>query len=126
MAIFKKDKKTKVLTAKPTVDGVESTPRAVANRGSAFRILARPLLSEKTTRGEARGTYTFAVAMDATKTEISQAVETVYGVRPKHVRTSVVEGKIGRFGRTIGRRASWKKAIITLPAGKTISIHTGV
>jgi ribosomal protein L23 len=33
---------------------------------------------------------------------------------------------MARFGRTVGRRSSWKKAVITLPMGATISIHTGV
>lgn len=125
MGIFAKDKKTKSVTGSKTkakVEVAESATRSPSKHGLSFRVLVRPLLSEKTARAEARGTYTFAVAMDANKTEITQAVEAVYGVRPTQVRTSLVEGKATRSG----RRANWKKAVVTLPAGKTISIHTGV
>lgn len=96
------------------------------SRGAAYRILLRPLLSEKTTRAESKGVYTFSVASGATKPEIMKAVERVYGVKPTQVRTVVVEGKSVRFGRTTGRRRGWKKALVTLPKGSTITIHTGV
>ncbi|OGH64823.1 MAG: 50S ribosomal protein L23 [Candidatus Magasanikbacteria bacterium RIFCSPHIGHO2_01_FULL_41_23] len=89
-------------------------------------VLVHPIVSEKSTRAEAGGVYTFAVTMRATKTQICQAVEVAYKVRPIQIRTSVVEGKATRSARGIGRRVSWKKAIITLPKGKTISIHSGV
>lgn len=89
-------------------------------------VLVKPIVSEKSARAESRGVYSFEVAMDATKTKIMQAVEKEYGVRPVSVRTSVVEGKMARFGRTMGRRSAWKKAVVTLPEGKTISIHSGV
>lgn len=127
MALFKKDKTTKKISA-PEVqtETTESVVRSADNHGSAFRVFVSPILSEKTARSEARGTYTFAVAMNATKTEIARAMETVYGVRPTQIRTSVVEGKKARFGQNNGRRSSWKKAVVTLPKGKTISIHTGV
>ena len=126
MAIFKKEKTTKA--AKPAVETSEvSTSSAKSGKtGAAHRVLVRPLLSEKTARDEKRGTYSFAVAMNATKTEIIRAVEQVYGVRPSSVRTLITEGKTARFGQNTGRRKNWKKAIITLPAGATISIHTGV
>ncbi len=94
--------------------------------GSAYRVLVRPLVSEKAAHAEIKGVYTFVVTKDATKTQVMAAVEQVYGVRPAQVRTVNVEGKEVRFGRTVGRRKDWKKAIVTLPAGQTISIHTGV
>lgn len=120
MAILKKKTKAEAKPAKETTVVKKSGPSA------AYRVLVRPLLSEKSARGEKHGQYTFAVSMDATKTEIIRAVEQVYGVKPSSVRTLVTEGKIARFGRSVGRRKDWKKAIVTLPEGKTISIHTGV
>lgn len=125
MAIFKKTKTTESTKA-VTKTGTAPTAASKGKQGAAHRVLVRPLLSEKTARGEKRGTYAFAVAMDATKTEIIRAVEQVYGVRPSSVRTLITEGKVARFGQNIGRRKDWKKAIVTLPAGSTISIHTGV
>ena len=125
MAIFKKEKTTKA--AKPAKEAITASVSAKSGKtGAAHRVLVRPLLSEKTARDEKRGTYTFAVAMDATKTEIIRAVEQVYGVRPSSVRTLITEGRAARFGQNTGRRKDWKKAIVTLPAGTTISIHTGV
>lgn len=110
----------KTTTTKPT-----STSAAKAT-GTAHRILLRALLSEKTAHAESKGAYTFAVDIDATKPAIMRAVTEVYGVRPVAVRTSITEGKAARFGRFNGRRRDWKKAVVTLPEGKTISIHTGV
>ncbi|HYE60083.1 MAG TPA: 50S ribosomal protein L23 [Candidatus Kapabacteria bacterium] len=90
------------------------------------RVLVRPYVSEKAVTQEARGTYTFVVHADATKLSVKEAVKKMYGVMPEAVRMVNVEGKDARFGRYTGKRHDWKKAIITLPKGKTISIHTGV
>lgn len=95
-------------------------------RGAAYRVLLRPLVSEKSAHAETGGTYTFVVSNKASKIEIKAAIERVYGVRPTKVNTVQVEGKDVRYGRTIGRRKDWKKALVTLPTGKTISIHEGV
>lgn len=88
----------------------------------AHRVLLRPLLTEKSTRLQTRGQYVFAVSPTVSKIEVREAVHVVYGVRPVHVTTRIVRGKVVRFGRTQGRQKTWKKAIVTLPAGKTISI----
>ncbi len=107
---------------------VETTETASGNarRGSAYRVLIQAVVSEKAALAETKGMYTFVVAVKASKEEIKAAVERVYGVRPTKVKTMNVEGKEVRFGRTIGRRKDWKKAIVTLAKGKTISIHEGV
>lgn len=94
--------------------------------GIAYRVLIRPFLSEKATTLESHGTYVFAVDPRATKEEIKRAVYTVYGVMPVRVRTSSMEGKQVRFGRSAGRRSEWKKAMVTLKTGETIQIHEGV
>ena len=88
----------------------------------AHRVLLRPVLTEKSTRLQASGQYVFAVSPTVSKIEVRDAVFAVYGVRPTHVTTRTVAGKAVRFGRTQGKQKGWKKAIVTLPAGKTIDI----
>ena len=61
--------------------------------------------------------YTFKVAVDATKTEVRLAVEEIFGVEVKKVNIMNYDGKLKRMGRTMGRRAAYKKAIVTLTAG---------
>lgn len=102
-----------------------STPHKTVS-GHAYRILLKPLVSEKAALRETAGEYTFVVAQTATKTDIKQAVAAVYGVMPAKVRTVHVEGKDTRSARGIGRRNDFKKAIVQLPKGKTMSIHEGV
>lgn len=119
----------KVAENKPTAS--EPTDGSVApvqreRRGAAYRVLIRPLVSEKAASAERRGAYTFMVASAATKNEVAEAILAVYGVRPVAVNTVQMTGKQLRFGNRLGRRKNWKKAIVILPAGKTISIHEGV
>jgi large subunit ribosomal protein L23 len=54
--------------------------------------------------------------------EIKEAIEKVFKVHVEDVRTMIVRGKEKRMGRFVGKRASWKKAIVTLKAGDTIDI----
>jgi large subunit ribosomal protein L23 len=89
-------------------------------------VLISPVMSEKALKGENMGQYTFYVQLDATKVEVKQAVQKVYGILPVRVRVINTDGKKTRFGQFIGRRTATKKAIVTLPKGKTIAIHEGV
>ena len=111
---------------KGSVAAPTAAPEKHAARGLAYRILLKPLLSEKATHGERHGAYIFMVAKPATKPEIAAAVQAVYGVKPQKVNTVSLEGKEVRFGRRTGRRKGWKKAVVFLPKGKSISIHAGV
>ncbi len=120
--------KKKAVTKKAATEKKAPAPKATTRtpRATAARVLVRPMLSEKTTMQEAQGQYTFVVTADATKPAIKRAVEEVYGVAPTRVNIINVEGKKKRFGRFIGRRSDWKKAIVRMPKGKTIQIHEGV
>ncbi|MCC6731512.1 MAG: 50S ribosomal protein L23 [Chthonomonadales bacterium] len=92
-----------------------------------FQIIERPLLSEKSMDQTAMGKYTFRVAMDANKIEIAQAVSAIFNVNVKKVNTLHVRGKKRRVGRyPEGRTADWKKAIVTLQAGQTITMFEGL
>lgn len=92
----------------------------------ADKILLRPLVTEKAAIAGSHNQYGFIVAKSANKTSIKKAVEDVYGIRPIAVNTVNVSGKEVRFGRSLGRRSDYKKALVTLPQGKTINIHEGV
>ncbi|MFH0921714.1 MAG: 50S ribosomal protein L23 [Fibrobacterota bacterium] len=89
-------------------------------------ILQSPLLTEKNNHFRVlRNVYAFKVHPDANKVEIKKAVEEVFGVKVQGVRTQNVLGKIKRQGKNIGRRSSWKKAIVTLKQGSVIPIFEG-
>ena len=80
-------------------------------------IIKRPVLTEKAYEGIADKRYVFEVAIDATKTEIKQAIETVFaedGVKVESVNTARTMGKIKRQGRYAGRTPEVKKAYVTL------------
>lgn len=93
----------------------------------AHDIIRRPIISERSMEavfdreGNEIKKYTFEVPVTANKIEIKKAVEEVFGVKVAAVNTMRVMGKVKRMGRYEGRRASWKKAIVTLEKGsKTI------
>lgn len=88
----------------------------------AHAILVRPIVTEKSTRGGAQSQYTFEVNTSASKADVRRAVHHLYGVTPVSVNILTMLGKEVRFGRTYGRTMKRKKAIVTLPKGKTIDV----
>ena len=88
--------------------------------------IVRPLITEKTSaRYQERGEYAFQVHPDASKPQIRQAIEELFGVKVTNVWTSNQRGKEKRMGRSIGRRPNWKKAIVTLRQGDSIDVFEG-
>jgi len=93
----------------------------------ARQVVVRPLMTEKSMRlKDERNMITFQVVPDANKVEIRQAVEAIFKVKVRAVRTSTMEGKLKRMGRHQGRRPSWKKAVVTLAPGHKIELVEGV
>ena len=91
------------------------------------QVVVRPLMTEKSMRmKDERNAVTFQVVPDANKVEIRQAVELIFNVKVRAVRTLTVEGKLKRMGRHAGRRPSWKKAVVTLAPGHKIELVEGV
>ena len=89
-------------------------------------VIVRPLITEKTSAAyQDRGEYTFHVHPNATKPQIRQAIEELFGVKVTNVWTASQRGKEKRMGQSIGRRPSWKKAIVKLREGDTIEIFEG-
>jgi large subunit ribosomal protein L23 len=85
-------------------------------------IIRYPSITEKNTQlRTAQNKYVFEVLPKATKPQIKEAVEKLFGVKVLAVNTMVVKGKLKRQGRTSGYRSDWKKAIVKLAAGQTIS-----
>ena len=84
-----------------------------------YTVILRPLITEKgMTVKETQNTLVFEVAEKATKTEVKQAVESLFKVKVVGVRTSIVEGKERRRGKFTGYRPDWKKAYVKLKDGE--------
>jgi large subunit ribosomal protein L23 len=88
-------------------------------------VVVRPVVSEKSYAGIERNTYTFVVRPDANKTEIKQAVQSIWDVRVVSVNTMNRRGKLKRRGFTKGRRPDEKRAVVTLAEGDAIEIFEG-
>ena len=85
-------------------------------------IILRPVVSEKSYGLIDQDTYTFLVARDATKIDVRQAVEAIWGVKVVAVNTLNRKGKTKRTRNVVGRRASSKRAIVRLAAGDKIEL----
>lgn len=120
--VRKKDGEQREKNDQPGSGGKQQKKRET---GPAYRVLVRPLITEKGNLLASNGQYLFAVNPHSNKLEVAEAVERVYGVRPRHVNVMNVRGKHVRYGRTTGSTKSWKKAIVTLPKGKTIDVFEG-
>jgi large subunit ribosomal protein L23 len=93
----------------------------------ASQVLIRPVVSEKSYVLATAGKYTFRVHPDAHKTQIKQAVETLFpDVRVLAVRTASVPSKPKRRGFTAGRTREWKKAVVQVREGDSIPIFQGL
>ena len=115
-----KDDKPKASVAKEAKKETKKDP--ARSRG----ILVRPLITEKASDLSQYNKHVFEVSVSANKIQIAQAIEDRYGVLPTKINIINNRGRSVRYGRSTGTTRSWKKAVITLPEGKTIKIHEGV
>jgi len=96
---------------------------------SVYDIIRFPHITEKSSEAGAEGEkqlVAFKVRVGVNKSQIKEAVESVFDVKVDQVRTSRFQGKIKRQGRNEGRRPSWKKAYVTLKPGSKIEFFEGV
>ena len=92
-----------------------------------YDILRYPVLTEKSTQNlEKSNAYVFVVDINATKQDVRNAVERVFGVKVTRVNTIVRKGKTRGFRGQYGRRADVKRAIVRLNAGDKIELGVGV
>ena len=92
----------------------------------ASQVIIRPVVSEKTYVLAEAGKYTFRVHDRAHKTQIRQAIESLFDVKVVDIRTAWVKPKPKRRGYTSGRTRRWKKAIVQVRPGETIPIFRGL
>ncbi|NBO21483.1 MAG: 50S ribosomal protein L23, partial [Rhodobacteraceae bacterium] len=89
-----------------------------------YDLIKKPIITEKATLASEQGAVVFQVAMDATKPQIKEAVEAVFGVKVKAVNTVVAKGKVKKFKGRPGERSDKKKAYVMLEDGNTIDVST--
>lgn len=93
-----------------------------------YDVILQPLVTEKSMAGMGEKKYTFLVHPEATKTQVKDAIEKMFeGVKVAKVNTLNQDGKTKRRGRTVGKTAKIKKAIVQLTAdSKDIEIFSGL
>ena len=91
-----------------------------------YRVVLRPVVTEKSSSAyAARKEYAFEAHPDASKPQIRESIERLFGVRVVKVRTLQQRAKRRTMGRTKGRRPRWKKAYVVLQEGDTIEVFEG-
>jgi large subunit ribosomal protein L23 len=91
-----------------------------------YDVIVSPVITEKATALSEQNKVVFKVRTDATKPQIKEAVEKLFDVKVKSVNTLVTKGKVKMFRGTRGQRSDVKKAVVTLEAGQSIDITTGL
>jgi len=92
---------------------------------NANDIIIRPVISEKSTELMESRKYVFQVARDANKLMVARAMKELFNVTPEKVNIINMRGKNRRLRYRMGKRAAWKKAIVTLAIGQKIEIFEG-
>jgi len=85
-----------------------------------LEVLRAPVVTEKASRAAENNQYVFKVSRDATKADVKAAVEMVFDVKVDDVHVVNMPGKARRFRNIEGKRASWKKAYVTVAEGQVI------
>lgn len=90
-----------------------------------YTIIRSPIVTEKSSVGAEQNKVVFKVAVDATKIQIKEAIEFLFGVKVTAVNTLNVKGKVKRFRGRIGKRSDVKKAVVSIAEGHSIDIAAG-
>ena len=94
---------------------------------TAYDIIVKPIITERSMSAVSDKKYVFQVARDAGKIEIKKAIEEIFSVKVKSVNTINVKGKEKRMGVHVGKTAAYKKAIVTLTSdSKAIELFEGM
>lgn len=94
---------------------------------TGYDVLIRPIITEQSMELAEQKKYAFKVHPTANKTQVRKAIEEIFGVEVAKVNIMNVDGKLKRMGRTVGRTAAYKKAIVTLTAdSKEIELFQGM
>jgi len=98
----------------------------MSTKAELYDVIRKPIITEKSTMASEHGAVVFEVAIDSSKPQIKEAVESLFGVKVKAVNTTITKGKQKRFRGQLGRRKDVKKAYVTLEDGNTIDVSTGL
>ena len=94
---------------------------------SVYRVLRRPIVTEKShDLKDNVQTLCFEVAVGANKTQVRQAVESIFKVKVADVRTINLDGKLRRRGRYSGYLPDWKKAYVRLKPGQKVPEYADI
>jgi len=104
----------------------KAAPAAGAINPAFYDFVLAPLITEKATMASEHNQVLFRVPLKATKPEIKQAIEALFKVNVTAVNTLITKGKQKRFRGRLGVRSDYKKAIVTLAAGQSIDVTTGL
>ena len=91
-----------------------------------YDTIIAPIITEKATILSDQNKIVFKVPLSATKTDVKAAIEALFKVKVVSVNTITVKGKTKRFRGVEGKRSDVKKAIVTLAAGQSIDVTTGL
>lgn len=111
---------------KTTKKSSTSAKSSKKNTGNAYRVLVKPVVTEKATTLVSEDKYAFIVAKKTNKIEIAKAVNNVYGVDVESVNVINMIGKKVSRGKIKGKRSDFKKAIVTIKKGQSINLYEGV
>ena len=89
-------------------------------------IIRKPVITEKSMAAMAENKYTFIVHINANKSQIKRAVEEVFNVKVADFKTLRTMWKTKRMGVHVGKRADFKKAMVTLAEGSSIEFFEGM
>ena len=112
MSFFRKAKKAPIMN-----------DRAIAD---LHDVLVRPVVTEKSTMASEQNKVTFMISPTADKLQVKQAIEHLFKVKVAKVNTVNIKGKTKRFRGKMGKRGDIRKAVITLEAGQTIDLASGL
>jgi large subunit ribosomal protein L23 len=105
----------------------KSEKKVSTARVGDYAKLLRPIITEKSAVvGAAGNTFVFEVDPRATKTDVREAIERIFSVNVRAVRTANCLGKVKRTARSIGRQIGVKKAYVTLAEGQKIDVVEGL
>ena len=91
-----------------------------------YNTVIAPIITEKATKISEKNQYVFKVKIDSNKKEIKQAIEKLFKVKIKKIKTIKIKGKNKIFKGTKGKRSDYKKAIICLNKGENLDYSGGV
>jgi len=122
----KKTKDVKKATASKTSETKKHVKQNLRIASKFANVLKNPHITEKSALLAAQNKYIFEVDTRVNKKMIAHAVQAIYNIKPTRVSIINMRGKVVRFGKIWGTQKNYKKAIVTLPKGKTLDIYEGV